>query len=269
MLTTGGTKVADLGVHNPLRYRGYVYDPEFGLYYLQSRYYDPELGRFINADVFTSTGQGLTGNNMFAYCNNNPSCCSDPTGMFGWTAAGIIFSGIIGGIVSATSTAMAGGSLAETIISGVTGAITAGFVAGAAALGAASSAITTGTVAIAGAVIGACGEIASLATEYSIYSNNDDYEFDWASGASRVAYAAGMGALSGAVSFGLGKVFSGALEPIGTLVSAEATVALGLVDFGIRKIMATDSSSPSGMAGVHKGLRGGNKYSSIAYMIAG
>lgn len=42
---------------NPLRYRGYVYDVETGLYYLQSRYYDPEVGRFINADAFASTGQ--------------------------------------------------------------------------------------------------------------------------------------------------------------------------------------------------------------------
>ena len=234
------------------------------MYYLQSRYYNPTLGKFINADVFTSTGQGILGNNMFAYCNNNPSCCSDPTGMFGWTAAGIIFSGIIGGIVSATSTAMSGGSLAETIISGVTGAVTAGFVAGAAALGAASNAITAGTVAIAGAVIGACGEIASLATEYSIYSNNDDYEFDWVSGASRVAYAAGMGALSGAVSFGLGRAFSGALEPIGTIISAEATVALGLVDFGAKKLLATASSAMMETASLHQGLRKSNRDRSLA-----
>ena len=61
-------------------YRGYVYDTESGLYYLQSRYYDPEIGRFINADVFTSTGQGLLGNNMFAYCRNNPVCRKDASG---------------------------------------------------------------------------------------------------------------------------------------------------------------------------------------------
>ena len=61
-----------LGAHNPLRYRGYVYDTETTLYYLQSRYYDPELGRFINSDVLVSTGQGILGNNMFAYCLNNP-----------------------------------------------------------------------------------------------------------------------------------------------------------------------------------------------------
>ena len=61
-LTTSGTMSDTLGVHNPLRYRGYVYDDETDLYYLQSRYYDSALGRFINADALTSTGQGLLGN---------------------------------------------------------------------------------------------------------------------------------------------------------------------------------------------------------------
>ena len=72
LLSTTGTLAETLGVHNPLRYRGYVYDTETTLYYLQSRYYDPKLGRFLNADAFTSTGQGTLGNNMFAYCLNNP-----------------------------------------------------------------------------------------------------------------------------------------------------------------------------------------------------
>ena len=53
---------------------------ESGLYYLQSRYYDPEIGRFINADNYTSTGQGLLGFNMFAYCRNNPVCRKDASG---------------------------------------------------------------------------------------------------------------------------------------------------------------------------------------------
>ena len=68
ILTTTGSMASTLGVHNPLRYRGYVYDTELGLYYLQSRYYDPEMGRFLNADALVATGQGLLGNNMFAYC---------------------------------------------------------------------------------------------------------------------------------------------------------------------------------------------------------
>ena len=65
---------------NPLRYRGYYYDAELEMYYLQSRYYDPMMGRFINADSYASTGQGIIGYNMFAYCNNNPIMFVDYTG---------------------------------------------------------------------------------------------------------------------------------------------------------------------------------------------
>ena len=65
---------------NPLHYRGYVCDQETGFYYLQSRYYDPEIGRFINADTFYSTGQGIVGCNMFAYCGNNGVTNLDVTG---------------------------------------------------------------------------------------------------------------------------------------------------------------------------------------------
>ena len=65
---------------NPLRYRGYVYDTETQFYYLQSRYYDPELGRFINSDSYVSTGQGVLGNIMFAYCRNNPISRIDVSG---------------------------------------------------------------------------------------------------------------------------------------------------------------------------------------------
>ena len=67
---------------NPIRYRGYYYDHETGYYYLNSRYYDPEVGRFINADGYVSTGQGILGTNMFAYCENNPVSRVDPTGHF-------------------------------------------------------------------------------------------------------------------------------------------------------------------------------------------
>ena len=69
-----------MGQHNQLRYRGYVYDPETELYFLNSRFYDPETGRFLNADALTSTG-GLLGNNMFTYCVNNPVLLCDPNGM--------------------------------------------------------------------------------------------------------------------------------------------------------------------------------------------
>ena len=70
----------ELAEVNPLRYRGYIYDQECSLYYLQSRYYDPSIGRFLNADAYASTGQGVLGHNMFAYCGNNPIVRVDPTG---------------------------------------------------------------------------------------------------------------------------------------------------------------------------------------------
>ena len=59
---------------NPLTYRGYIYDRETGFYYLQSRYYDPTIGRFLNADDTTFLGASGTaiGWNLFAYCENNP-----------------------------------------------------------------------------------------------------------------------------------------------------------------------------------------------------
>ena len=72
ILSISGPMADTLGAVNPLTYRGYVYDTETDLYYLQSRYYAPAVGRFINADALVSTGQGILGNNMFAYCNNNP-----------------------------------------------------------------------------------------------------------------------------------------------------------------------------------------------------
>ena len=81
-LTTTGSLATTLGEQNPLRYRGYVYDTETGLYYLQSRYYNPGWGRFINADAYLSTGQGFNGHNMFAYCGNNPISRYDVGGMF-------------------------------------------------------------------------------------------------------------------------------------------------------------------------------------------
>ena len=75
--SNGGSTTVD---RNPFRYRGYYYDKDLGMYYLQTRYYDAEICRFINADGYISTGQGLIGYNMYAYCNNNPVNCVDSSG---------------------------------------------------------------------------------------------------------------------------------------------------------------------------------------------
>lgn len=70
----------ELAELNPLRYRGYYYDNETQLYYLQARYYNPEWGRFISADSLLISGDYLQGLNRYAYCFNNPICYSDPSG---------------------------------------------------------------------------------------------------------------------------------------------------------------------------------------------
>ena len=104
-----------LATLNPFRYRGYFYDDETGFYYLQSRYYDPEVGRFINSDGYISTGTGMLGYNMFAYCGNNPVNRVDPTGMF-WKEIGNFFSKVWEGIKSwAKNTFGAGDSTTTTI----------------------------------------------------------------------------------------------------------------------------------------------------------
>ena len=87
--TESGITVTERSIvrtYNPFRYRGYYYDADTGLYYLQSRYYNPQWGRFLNADGYASTGQGLLGYNMYAYCGNNPVNRKDPAGQFWITA---------------------------------------------------------------------------------------------------------------------------------------------------------------------------------------
>ena len=78
------TNSSHIGYINPFRYRSYYYDNETKLYYLNSRYYNPEWGRFVNADRFISTDTGLLGFNMYAYCNNEPILRKDYSGsLFG------------------------------------------------------------------------------------------------------------------------------------------------------------------------------------------
>ena len=93
----GETKVLDIngnevtnpnsiGMLNPLRYRSYYCDNETGFYYVSSRYYDPEIGRFINADdvdYLGADGSPLS-YSLFAYCKNNPVNGYDPSGTFDW-----------------------------------------------------------------------------------------------------------------------------------------------------------------------------------------
>ena len=99
-LTTTGSLATTLGEQNPLRYRGYDYDTETGLYYLQSRYYNPGWGRFINADdtelLLSSSSKVHWDKNVFAYCDNNPVIRIDDEGGY-WD---LVIGAFVGGVVS-------------------------------------------------------------------------------------------------------------------------------------------------------------------------
>ena len=88
---------------NPIRYRGYYFDSDTGLYYLKSRYYDPQIARFVNADEYASSGQGILGCNMFAYCGNNPINRADVNGDL-WKAVAILVAVAITSFILTSST---------------------------------------------------------------------------------------------------------------------------------------------------------------------
>ena len=164
-LTTAYDTLATL---NPFRYRGYVYDEETGLYYVSSRYYDPEIGRWINADnteMIDGGNDHLLENNLFAYCFNNLINMTDDTGCWPEWATNLIKVGIgalaIG--VGVVATAVTGGAAAPVLVASVKIALTSaavGAVVGA-GTGAVSHRISTGSwsgaekAALNGAVDGA------------------------------------------------------------------------------------------------------------------
>ena len=110
---------------NPIRYRSYYYDAETGLYYLQSRYYDPEIGRFISADDTQYLGASGTalGYNLFGYCENNPVNAADESGTFFSIkvyAAAAVTAAVIGAISKIISN-YANGRRGRALFSGVLG----------------------------------------------------------------------------------------------------------------------------------------------------
>ncbi len=125
-----------IGLINPIRYRGYYYDVETGFYYVSSRYYDPEVGRFINADTtdVLDVQSDLHDKNLYAYCDNNPVMRKDLNGQV-WITVGIMaVGGIIGGVIGAVSSAVTQYALTGTINwKSVAVAGGAGFVSGAVA----------------------------------------------------------------------------------------------------------------------------------------
>jgi RHS repeat-associated protein len=144
--------------YNCLTYRGYYYDEYIGMYYLQSRFYDPNIGRFINADAADYAdlaAVSLSETNLFAYCGNNPVACKDPTGEFlldglSVVAAAGIAGVIAGGIWGGISAAMTGGDFYAIIGGMAFGAATGGLAGAACAL----TSVSVGLRVLCGATLG-------------------------------------------------------------------------------------------------------------------
>ena len=132
-----GTLAATVGQKNPFRYRGYYFDAESGMYYLQSRYYDPEIRRFISADdvkeLFLEL-ENLMQYNLFAYCFNAPINMFDEDGK--WPSFGVVSKIIIG------SVAIVAGVAATVLTCGAAAAVPA--LVGSVKLAAAGAAIGAG-----------------------------------------------------------------------------------------------------------------------------
>ena len=138
-LSVIGSLANTIGYYNPFRYRSYVYDVETGLYYVSSRYYDPKISRFINADDIEYLGAdgSVLSYNLLAYCMNDPVNRFDVDGNWSLPNWAKIVIGVVAIAVGVGVTAFTGGTVIPALVAGVEAACAAG------AISAGTSAMTT------------------------------------------------------------------------------------------------------------------------------
>lgn len=188
VLNAGGEDITDpahIGNVNPIRYRGYYYDGETDLYYLQTRYYDPTTGRFVTIDgIEYADPETLNGLNLYAYCGNNPVMNVDPTGTVFWLIP-ILIGAVVGALVGAGSSIISQGltkgwgniDWGQVLISGLSGMLIGAIMAS--PLGPVATGIGVGVISFAESVI------------------SDAYANDWDFGKVNWGNALASGILSG------------------------------------------------------------------------
>ncbi len=193
---------------NPIRYRSYYYDKETKLYYLNSRYYDPEVCRFINVDDVSVLNQGMTvinGLNLFAYCNNNPVNLTDENGYAWWDWLWKTVVAVVAVVVVTAAVALTAGAIAGAL--GATVALASSITTGAAIGGA-----TVGSLSIIGGIINSGGD----ARLFDIGGVMID-TFAGAAFGALTAVSMGIGTLTAKIAGGVGKV---AISGIATAMHA-------------------------------------------------
>ena len=196
VIDNDGSDVEDgIGALNPFRYRGYYYDTETGLYYLQTRYYDPDLGRFISQDSLEyADPETINGLNLYVYCKNNPVMNVDPNGTLSWKK---FWGWLVTGVVAAFAVAAL-----------VVGSVFTGGLLSAVLVGAGAGAL----FAMGGSIIKQGGFI-----------NADPWQVAKAGGIGAI-----IGAISGAASYGMGVIGASFGEFLGTSFGNATHLASGI-----------------------------------------
>ena len=199
----------DIATFNPLRYRGYVFDAESGLYYLNSRYYDPANRRFVNADGLSCLGLngGIAGLGLFTYCNNQPVNAADKQGDLISTIVGAVVGGIAGAL---TADVDAGESRIKCATVGAISGLCAGAITD-------ISVATGGTIGLIVAMVGN-GAVSTLSSIAIDRWHGRDVDVG------NAVLDGFLGATFGAIAFGSEPVKSTAksLEEVGLRLAADA-----------------------------------------------
>ena len=189
LLNKNGSAASTVGIYNPFRYKGYYYDVETQLFYCNSRYYSPELCRFISPDSIEYLDpESINGLNLYCYCMNNPISYIDPSGNLPQWAKWAIGAGVIA--ILAVATVLTAGAAGV----GVGAAFAAGFAGSAIGVGASGLAVTIAGSAFAGAVIGAGFGLIGGALVGGISSGS------WSVALEGAANGFMMGSITGAIS---------------------------------------------------------------------
>lgn len=219
----------DIGDLNPFRYRGYYYDNETKLYYLNARYYDPEIGRFISQDNISYLApEIINGLNLYSYCSNNPVMGYDPDGnmpsWLKWTLGIVI-------IVAAVAASILTAGLAAPIAAGVGGGLFGAIIGGA----------------VAGAIGGA---IAGFGISVGMQAIANDFDIDWNQVGKATLSGAISGFIAGGVLGGIKHVVSAAkvANSISGLSKAQANLDKAFAPLKNVKTLSTMAHSGSNIA---------------------
>ncbi len=220
---------AELSQLNPYRYRGYYYDTETGLYFLKTRYYDPEIGRFITIDDLSYIDpETINGLNLYAYCTNNPVMNIDPNGTWSWKKFWNNFKKVA--TIALAVGAVVGG-IALSVVS--MGALTplAGFAA----------------AVVGGALLGMGGAVLSNISSQVKQNGWDNVNLGkaWKAG----GIGALGGAITGALSFGVGKIAEGIGQSIGFALGQMSVKGLQVSKVFSAEIMMTVFGKSSSLFG--------------------